>query len=75
MPPPENYSSIWKIFLLFAVYPLPNPYVVTASGKAHLFWFLWRGLMLMISCLLIAYTYWQREAILYYTDMSGQVNA
>jgi 7tm Chemosensory receptor len=74
MPSPENYYPIWKVFLLFAVYPLPNTYVVTASGKAHLFWFLWRGLMLAVSCLLIAYSYWQRENIFYYADVAGQVN-
>jgi hypothetical protein len=66
MPSPENYYPIWKVFLLFAVYPLPNPYIITASGKAHLFWFLWHEVMLAVSCLLIAHSYWQREAIFYY---------
>jgi 7tm Chemosensory receptor len=72
MPTYQTHSIIWKIFLLFAVYPLVNPYVTSTLGKAHQCWFAWRVMVLTISGLLVTFTYWQRESIMSNKDGVGQ---
>jgi hypothetical protein len=43
-------------------------------GKIHSFCLVWRAVILVISCFLIAFAYWQRHAMLYNDYMAGQIN-
>jgi 7tm Chemosensory receptor len=74
MSTPQHFDLIWKIFLFFAVHPLPKPTGDAPSWATQGCLLAWRGFLITVSCLLAFYTYLERESVLYSLDVIGHIN-
>jgi 7tm Chemosensory receptor len=66
-------TPFWLLFQLFGVYPLPRP-TKTATDQKRLFFTVWFCALVLVSTLILVYTYLYRRVILYSEDDIGYVN-